>query len=185
MKRHVEKIWKFENFYSRNKYGTDIITDDEWNAAVIYEVVNMGEYFNGGKEISMSPPEYKFALNPESPEDYVDFEGCADGNSDDIFGDTFGRMDAIRNIEKVTEMRIGSGLIVDIAYRVRTKEYVVETTDHATASAKEKWEAAMDYINTVIASPFMTQALFDQAVRDANAKYLIFINTLTSALNNQ
>lgn len=182
-KRQTEKIWKFGNNYSRNEYNTDIIKDNEWNPTVIYYVVNTAEYFDGAREKRMvGKPDYRFALNPKDKSDWVDFEGRTDNINDTRFGDNFGRIDAIRNVEKVDELRIGSGLIVDIAYRVRTKEYVVETTNHVVANAKGAWEDAMKYINNVIASPSMTQAIFNAAVADAEAKYLIFINHLTSAL---
>lgn len=184
MKRQTENLWRFDNEYSRNEYGTDMVADDEWNATVVYYIVNTGEYFDGAKNKVMAAPDYKFALNPKDSEDYVDFGGRSNGDDSEPWGDTFGRMDAIRNIEKVEELRIGSGLLIDIAYRVRTKEYVVETTDYATATAKEAWENAMNYIDMVIASPSMTQNIFNQAVMNANAKYLLFINALTSALYN-
>jgi len=35
----------------------------------------------------------------------------------------------LRNIGDVEFLQIGNGLIVDMAYRVRTKEYVVESED--------------------------------------------------------
>lgn len=184
MKRYTEKLWRFGNDYSRNEYGTDFVGDDEWNATIIYHVVNTGEYFDGARERVIPAPDYRFALNPKDELDFVDFGGRSNDDFANRFDDTFGRLDAIRNIEKVEDLRVGSGLMIDIAYRVRTKEYVVETTDNATAVAKENWENAMDYIDMVIASPSMTEAAFNQAVTDANAKYLIFINKLQLALQN-
>ena len=41
----------------------------------------------------------------------------------------------------------------------------------------------MAYINRVISSPSMTESIFNQAVSNANAKYMIFINVLSNALN--
>lgn len=184
IKRHTEKLWRFGNDYSRNEYGTDMVAEDEWNATVIYHIVNTGEYFDGVRGKVIPAPDYRFALNPKDELDYVDFGGRSDGDTNTEWGDTFGRIDALRNIEKVEELRVGSGLMIDIAYRVRTKEYVVETTDNATAKAKEDWENAMKYIDIVIASPSMTETLFNQAVMDANAKYLIFISKLQAALYN-
>ena len=186
MKRQVEPIWRTPNGqYSRNQYMTDIIKDSEWNPTVIYQVINENKYFNGNKNSLMTaPPEFLFALNPKDANDYMDFGGRENDSLDGVkWGDTFGRIDAIRNVEEVRELRIGSGLIVDIAYRVRTKEYVVETTDAATANAKAVWENALARVNSLIASPNMTQAEFDRQVKNSETAYSQFITVLTGALN--
>lgn len=185
MKRQVEKLWRFGSEYSRNEYGTDIVKPNEWNKTVIYYVVTDAVYFDGAKDVILKggAPDYRFAMNPKNELDYMDFEGRSDEDVTDRWGDSFGRIDAIRNVDKVTELRIGTGLLIDIAYRVRTKEYVVETTDGPTADAKKQWTDAMAYINRVISSPSMTESIFNQAVSNANAKYMIFINVLSNALN--
>jgi hypothetical protein len=46
----------------------------------------------------------------------------------------------LRNIEKVDNLHIGNGLIVDIVYRVKTKIYDVESTNSKVKAAKEDWE---------------------------------------------
>lgn len=54
---------------------------------------------------------------------------------------TQGRIEGLKNIEKVDSMYIGSGVIVDAAFRVKEVEYSFEDTDPAVRSAKA------DYLN--------------------------------------
>jgi hypothetical protein len=35
-------------------------------------------------------------------------------------------VDSLRNIDKVTSLKIGNGLMIDVAYRVKIKEYSCE-----------------------------------------------------------
>jgi hypothetical protein len=163
MKRQIQQMWKDNGQYYRNSQKTDIIKDSEWNPTLIYYLVDENKYYDGHRNKPMvGAPDFRFALNPTDINDYTDFGGRMNSTpGSEEWGDTFGRIDAIRNIEEVREMYIGSGLIVDVAYRVRTKEYVVETTDNATATAKQEWINAMNRVNALIASPNMSQAAFE------------------------
>lgn len=185
MKRQIQSMWYKNGQYFRNSQCTDIIRDNEWNATLIYHLVDENRYYDGHRSKPMtSAPDFKFALNPTDTNDYMDFGGRMNNNPGvEEWEDTFGRIDAIRNIEEVREMRIGTGLIVDVAYRVRTKEYVVETTDAATATAKQLWQNALARVNSLIASPNMSQEAFEVQVKNAEALYLQFINILSNALN--
>ena len=72
-------------------------------------------------------------------------------------------------------MYIGTGVIVDVAYRVRTKSYVVEETDSAVREAKDAWEKAKKSLDNWVAHPSMTEADYLRAVKNVNTTYQSFI----------
>lgn len=128
-KRYIQEVWKTaDGRYARNKAGTDIITEDEWNDVIIYHVNDTDLYYSG--KISTSNrlkgiPDCRFCLN-NSITDFSDFSGrTINENSDSPFTQTIGKIDSIRNV-KVETLRIGNGLLLDIGYRVRLKTYSVE-----------------------------------------------------------
>lgn len=165
-KRPIEKLWKINGVYHRNKYGTDPmrmlhidqsgskIQPSDWNPVVIYQV--MGEngitWLDGDYSRLMNEePDFRFAMNPKSADDYIDFSGRK--KDDDIvskFGDISGRFDAYRNVGKVQELRVGSGLIVDLVYREQVREFAVEATDAVVADKKRMWEDQLTHTKEVI-----------------------------------
>jgi len=99
----------------------------------------------------MSEPDFRFRLNSPNENVYVDLGyRTTEENPFSKFGSTFGRIDAIYNIGTVENLQIGSGLIADVAYRVRTKEYVVESEDPDTIAAKAAWEKAKSEVDSAI-----------------------------------
>jgi hypothetical protein len=164
MKRQTEKIWKINNSYYRTSIGLDRV--DKWDRTLLYFVVdgNKEYYFDGSpnKILKANEIDYRFAINPTDSNNYIDMAGrenthnsicpicdwegqgeaiCPNcGKSIDTkFGDTFGRIEAIRNVEKVNAMYLGNGVIADVAYRVRTKSYVVEETNIDVINSKKEW----------------------------------------------
>ena len=96
-------------------------------------------------------PDFRFALNPKDANDYIDFSGRKkDEDIESNFGDISGRFDAYRNLGKVQELRVGSGLIVDLVYREQVREFAVEKTDAVVASKKRLWEDQLTYTKEVI-----------------------------------
>jgi hypothetical protein len=215
-KKQVEKIWQIGNEFYRNATGVDIV--NKWDSTLLYEVVGKNVIFNGHPDKPMRPEDidYRFALNPSEPKDYIDFGGrdnkcgCANcgwiGDANDLkldaedyrtlcpscsapvdarFGDTFGRIDAIRNVDKVTALHIGNGIIVDIAYRVRTKTYVVEETDDEVRSAKSIWQQRIEELDNWVAHPSMTNTNYNTAVKNVNDSYALFISKLDTALKRK
>lgn len=212
MKRQTENIWQIGDDYFRTEIGLDRV--DKWDRTLLYYVVNRNYFIDGNSGLTLRPDEvdYRFALNPKDNKDYTDLgdtfnppvyicmrDDCSgyEGQSSDglcpkcgkpmrvKYGDTFGRMEAIRNVEKVREMYIGNGVLVDVAYRVRTKTYVIESTDHDTAVAKENWETAVKTLNDWIAYPNMSQVEYERAVQQVNARYSEFIAYLKVALDRK
>ena len=206
-KRQTENVWRKDDNFFRTEIGLDRV--DKWDKTLLYYVVNGGYYIDGNNpNVALRPDQidYRFALNPKDGKDYMDlggrenahycwncgFLGEADGKCpqcgesiDSKFGDTFGRVAAIRNVEKVTGMYIGNGVIVDVAYRVRTKSYVIEETDHTTATAKANWEAAVKTLNDWVAYPNMSQTEYERAVQQVNDTYRDFIGALKVALDRK
>jgi len=184
MKRQIENIYKIGNYYYFDDRGTDLIRDKDWNPVLIYYDAKNKIYFDGHKDRPMDePPDYRFKLNSQDAKDYMDVTGIDRDDDGIIFGDTFGRVEAIRNISDVDELRVGTGVLIDVAYRVRITEYVVESTEMSVARAKEAWLDAVKYVDAVIASPHMTFEMFDLAVNEAKKMYEIYLTKLNLALN--
>ena len=207
VKRQTENVWKIgENFF-RTEIGVDRV--DKWDKTLLYYVVNAGYYIDGnnpGKGLRPDEIDYRFALNPKGNKDYMDLGGrenahycwnCgwygeADGKCpqcgesiDSKFGDTFGRVAAIRNVEKVTGLYVGNGVIADVAYRVRTKSYVIEETDHDTKTAKTNWENAVTKLDQWVAYENMSEDEYKVAVNNVNTTYTQFIGALKVALDRK
>jgi hypothetical protein len=185
MKRQIENMYLINGKYYRDNKGTDLIRDKEWNPVLIYHDVDRDIYYDGHKNKPMAaPPDYRFKLNSQEEKDYIDLTG-RDRGDETIFGDTFGRVEAIRNITDVTELRVGTGVFIDAAYRVRVTEYVVENTELSIIRAKQDWLDAVAYVDAVIASPHMTQSIFENAVKQAQKMYEIYLTKLNLELSKE
>lgn len=204
VKRQIEKIWKINGSYYRTNIGLDKV--DKWDRTMIYYVVNTGEYLDGSANKKIKNKiDYRFAVNPKEPNDYIDMGGrenpyptnCTkcewEGDETPVcpkcgadtetkFGDTFGRVEAIRNIEKVNSLYIGNGVIVDIAYRVRTKNYVVEDKNEEVCSVKQNWMNMKTKLEECIAHPYSTQDDYEKEVEKVEAAYKTYINKLKDVL---
>jgi hypothetical protein len=189
MKRQIENIWEKDGLYYRTDIGLDRV--DDWNKTVLYYIVNKGFYFDGGPKKALRPEDidYRFALNPKDGKDFTDLGGRPNGgereeNDNDLthFGDTFGRIEAIRNVENVDIIYIGTGVIVEMAYRVRTKTYTVEETDDDVVVAKKQWTDALTMLDNWVAHPSMKEADYQSAVNAVNSAYKNFILVLEESL---
>lgn len=144
-KRFIQDVWPIGDTgkYSRNAALNDIIADNEWNPVVIYHNTSTDKYYSGNMAtpISGASPDFRFCLNNKDS-DYSDFGGYMTAEvNNTAYGNTFGRMDALRNVENVDTLRVGNGLLLDVAYRVREKEYTVES-ETEVASYKNSWRQA-------------------------------------------
>lgn len=182
-KRFIQDIWPIEgtNKYSRNKAGNDIIKDNEWNPAVIYYDSTIGQYYNGSIAEPMDTPDFRFRLNTADDNIYTDLGPRIPENDSGSIINTCGRIDAIRNVGEVSVLKIGSGLIADVSYRVRILEYVVENEDKNTISAKKDWEKAKQAVQDAIINRKSMEEI-EQLVQVGKDKYVIFIQCLTQAL---
>ena len=137
----------------------------KFNKINLYYVITInnlnfyGEFKNNSLvQINANKIEYKFALNPRNENDYSDLEGrpnsyctkcktkltpngvCPTCNTK-YFGDTFGRFEAIYNVEQANTLRISNGLYMELAYQVRTKTYDIEKTNTFILDAKTTWKS--------------------------------------------
>ena len=180
IKRQIENLWRINGVYHFNEYGNDPL--EEWNATVIYYVVNEDRYIDGKTQTVMPLPDFRFALNPKDDKDFSDFSGRENIDGKEQFGDTFGRMESLYNVEKVTGLYVGTGLLVDVAYRIREKEYAIETTDSRVSEIKGIYEKSMQDVDRIIKNPNATQKDFEKAVQQAQKDYKDFINLLRNEL---
>ena len=190
-KRFIQEIWPITvngiQRYARNQAKNDLIKDNEWNPVVIYYNHGDGRYYDGNLSNRMSsPPDYRFRMNSVSEDIYTDLgpRAMEDPEPHNGFGNTFGRIDAIHNVGKVDSLYIGTGLLADVAYRVRTKEYVVETEDSDTYTAKRLWESAKADIDSAIRNHENTESIQNK-INYANAQYASFIEKLRVALQRK
>lgn len=174
VKRDVVTVWTQNNRYYLDEWLRDEILDSDWNPTAIYYVTNERRYLDGHKNKPMqAAPTYEFQLNPKNANDYVDFGGRMDTLEGDYWGDTAGRFDALRGIEKVTDLRAGTGLMIDVSYRVRIKEYGVETSNATVQASKLNWENSVKNFKTGASS-----------LTTVNTNYSNFLYDLNIALQN-
>ena len=185
-RRFIQDIWPIAgtNQYSRNKAGNDIIKDNEWNPTIIYYDSTIGQYYNGNITDPMDAPDFRFRLNSSDNDIYTDLGPRLSEDSNSSVINTFGRIDAIRNVGDVNVLQIGSGLIADVSYRVRILEYVVESEDKDTINAKRNWENAKQAVQDAIADR-KTMKEIEKLVQISKDKYTIFIQYLNQALTRK
>lgn len=203
-KRYIQEIWPVsvnnKIRYSRNSYGNDLIADNEWNPTIIYHNNETDEYWDGAKNVRLqlttinpdgtttieNKPDFRFRLNSPNENVYVDLGGRPVEATDELqFGATFGRIDALRNIGDVEFLQIGNGLIVDMAYRVRTKEYVVESEDQDTINAKRNWLTQKSLIDEAIKNEKLNDAEIQKVINKTHEYYETFVRTLETALEKR
>jgi hypothetical protein len=202
-KRFIQEMWPVEvqgkKMYSRNSVGNDLIHDKDWNPAVIYHNKETDKYYNydykaKGLKLLYSrdengqqsnKPDFRFRLNSPTENVYVDLGGRPVDAQDEVsFGASFGRIDALRNVGPVDILQIGNGVIADVAYRVRTKEYVVESEDAETIAAKKAWMTAQADIEACI-TKHQSMSAIENAINFAHDKYEEFIQVLKTALKRK
>lgn len=190
-KRYIQEMWKTpDDKYARNSLFTDIIQDDEWNPVVIYHDNVTNKYYDGdiSRELD-GEPDFRFCLNNVETK-YSDFGGRVMELNDTVaYGNTFGRIDSLRNIEKVEVLRAGNGILLDVAYRVRIKEYGVESSNNAVKIAKQGWKNARTNLFNLLSGKIPHKIPDTNNIKsytaEVNSKYAAYIWELTDALKRQ
>ena len=110
-KRNIVEIYNTNNGYSYDEFGLSLLEDKDWVSADIYYVINDNKYLDGApdKEIN-GKPDFNFSLNNES---VVDLSGS---------GNISGRIGPLNNLGAITGLRLGNGLIGEMAYIVEKTE---------------------------------------------------------------
>lgn len=188
-KRYIQEVWRTpDGRYSRNQSLNDIIEDDEWNPILLYHNNSNGKYYSGNMRTELiGEPDFRLCIS-DNPEEYIDLGGnWVENESGKRFGGSFGRIDALRSIDKLTTLRVGNGVLVDIAYRVRTKEYVVESKDKTVSEAKAVWENNVNYLKQMIQNDniYITVDDINKQRSTVNKTYDDFIVQLRLALQRE
>ena len=184
--RPIQAIYKSNGKWSRNPEGNDIITDDEWNDTVTY--YNSGKYYNGHPNNEIAKPSFMFNLNgneidmggrdlPLDP-DQIDITNVYEG----WLPETRGRIDAINGVNKVDILKIGSGLILEIAYRVKFKEYAVEDENYDIIQAKQLWQEKIVNWNNVVSNVNSNRTDIKIALTEIENAYDNYISLIQEAL---
>jgi hypothetical protein len=171
--RYVYNIYYFDGFYYRDKEKFNNIST--WDASALYYVKNTDEWLDGSPTKKLAnPPEFKAFLNSTAYTDLASIDRNGEFR-------TQGRFEAITNVDKVKTLRIGSGVVVDIVYQLKTLEYAVETTDTETKRAKALWISSQNEYNTAIANGAL-EAELTRLERKIKSTYESYIHALEYAL---
>ena len=196
IKRQVQKLYKQgNNYYRKSNYVDDQFDpNNDIDETAIYEVIENGssKFYSGAVSGSwFSKVDYRFALNRPNEKQWVDFAGrktekicnkcktALDKNDycstcdTQYFGDTFGRIEAIYDVDEVRDLRIGNGLILEVAYRVKTITYQVEEGWDTSNANKKEW---LNYKEKYEKNPT------DSNMSSMNKYYKYYLEDLTKAL---
>ena len=206
--RHMMRIYNTYKGWSRNPYGTDLIYDYDWNPATIYysdgkyydinfkgtqdtiDDIESIYYYDGDIKKPMSPPSYLFELN-DSGIIHLDGRKLPIEVKKDLEKysqwkpETLGRIDSINGIENVTNLRLDTGLIVEIAYRIKIKEYAVEDENAQTNGAKFEWQKAIENWNKVLSNSKSNKNTIQNALSQIEDSYALYVRMIEKALSEE
>lgn len=198
--RQIVPIYKLsDGRWSKNQYGTNTFYDYDWNPATIYlwngltydtNFVGSGKvgefYFDGHPNNKMDKPSYLFELN-DSGVIHMDGRKLPEGVATNDFWlpETRGRIDAITGVKEVTNLKADTGLIVEIAYRIKIQEYAVEDENPRTNIAKQNWQASIAAWQDVLSNSDSTKTDIQRALERIESMYAIYIETIEAALNEE
>lgn len=171
--RHVHTVYNCNGVYCRDKEGYTPVST--WDASALYHVKNANEWLDGSpaKKLS-SDPVFAACLNSKY---YTDL-AAIDRNGEFR---TQGRFEAITNVDQVKELRIGSGVVMDIVYQIKTLEYAIEATDPDTKRAKASWISSKNEYDTAISSGAL-EAELERLERKVQSTYESYVHYLEHAL---
>lgn len=206
--RHQQTVYHTYKGWSRTPEGTDIIREEfDWNPATIYlwdgkthpagynslEDENfpypITHYFDGHYEKEIPKPTYQFQLN-DSGIIQMDGRKLPEeikknlSKHESWLPETLGRMDGLTGIDRVSNLQIDTGLILEIAYRVKIKEYAVEDENAAIQNAKEYWQDCIARWNEVISKDGSSREDIQRALEKIETAYEMYIYQLIQALSN-
>lgn len=187
-KRYVENVWKIKDgVYARNKDKNDIIGEKEWNPLYIYYDVEANKYYSGSisdKTGLAGAPDFRFSIS-EDDKDYVDL-GIVNPGDESGVGQTFGRIGAIYDLKDLSAMRVGNGVLVDIAYRVTIKEYEAESTVPKVKATKNAWEIERKNLSYLLSSQsVVSYKELENKLAEVDKFYTNFINELETELKRR
>lgn len=98
---------------------------------------------------------------------------------------THSRIDAITGVDKIDGIYIGTGLMVEMAYRIKILGYDVETSSSAVRNTKAAWQAAIENWETVTGSVESTREQIDTSLQQIESTYANYIKALDMALDQE
>ena len=196
--RAITNIYLSSGKYYVNKALLDEITT--WDDSAIYRVYTKhgndwrfvdqysGRPSNG---ILLSDPSYLLGFNAEenngqSPgrEQLVDLS--LRGGSGGAAPVTTGRFEIYFDLDKVTSIRVGSGVVCEICYNLSTVLYECETNPAAyttLAAQKTIWQNAKNaYNNHLLAGNSQFSGSSEVLRRDMENKYIAYLNQLRETI---
>lgn len=134
--RHIFDIYINGSNYYYDKEFENIV--NPWDETALYRVKNASYWLDGSPLKRMNTtPVFAAQLNSTAYTDLQQTE-WEEGLR------TAGRFEAIMNVDDVKTLKIGSGVIVDMVYQLKTLEYALESTDPTVIQAKNAWLLAID-----------------------------------------
>ena len=190
-KRYIQDFYikDGKNYYcgSTEKTQGEILETD-FNPLVIYYDVDNKKYYNGkiGEGYGFDP-DFRFCIN-NSEINFSDLTGIKVPDGLANFDETAGRLEFV-NWGEVDELRIGTGLVADLAYRVRIKEYDVEVFDDDVIEKKKAWlnkyEIVKDYIIGSNGKENHSVEYINQLILELNTYYVEYINAIEKGLKER
>lgn len=174
--RYVYDIYVYDGVYYRD--AAQYVPMTVWDNTALYRVRNANYWLDGTPAKQMSEaPQFTAFLNSTA---YTDL------NPMDRDGEfrTQGRFEAIVNVDDVKTLRIGSGILLDIVYQLKTLEYAVEKTDAEVIRSKASWRAAQDEYKVAAESGATADTLLSLE-RKVNSAYNTYIFFLEEALKKE
>ena len=180
-KKLIQPIWwKAEGRYTRDATLLDEIKDSEWNAATIYHLqntINKG-YYDGHytNRIKGDIIDYRFCLNNIN----INYSNYSQKETEEL--------DTLYDIDRLNVLRIGNGLLVDLAYEEKIISYTIEDTNVGVQSAKNAWSSARNSFIQFLQGRAIGVTLNETNIKikrnELYTKYEQYINLLTNALDN-
>jgi hypothetical protein len=151
--------------------STYYIPISNWDATALYRVKNGNYWLDGSPSKQLdSTPDFSAVLNSTS---YTDL------NPMDRNGEfrTQGRFEAIVNVDDVKTLRIGSGVLLDVVYQLKTLEYAVEYEDAEVIRSKAAWQYAKNEYDVAVETGATTEALevLERKVSSTYNSYIFFL----------
>ena len=170
--RQVSTIYQNESKYYLNNSFTEEIKI--WDKTQIYKIAYEDKWLYGGPDnISDKAPDFSAKLNSE---EYTDL------GRNSAKPTTSGRIEINRNVGQVEQLQIGTGIIANIGYQLKTIEYTVEDTDPVVRDKKSAWQKAESEYNQLLAIDDVSEAELRTAALKMNTAYVNYINALTNAV---
>lgn len=192
--RPLQVIYKKDGKYYESTKENEIEIE-EWDILTMYEVRNYNEphallgYFlypekSKSGTLFENAPDYKFKLNDN---EWIDVGGndvpylvdeygelILDKNNNPIRGyTTLGRYDSLTDISEAKSLRIGSGICVEIAYRIKEIEYSFEDNNDDIVAARAAWQDAEEKWLAVVGT-----TAEESAATKMNETYTTYITLL-------